>query len=122
MNFMDDAFFVEGDGSTLLLDGLVVEQNTAQSTPWSAVAVRRKSIARITGSYIAENKALEFGVVVFDSTTIIQDSQISQNTGAVSKCNGVTAMFNTNLLQNLTHFTFATGPFKYHKRTCLCHH
>jgi hypothetical protein len=122
MNFMDDAFFVEGDSSTLLLDGLIVEQNTAQSTPWSAVAVRRKAIARITGSSIADNDAVEFGVVVFDSTTIIQDSQISQNTGSVSTGTDVTAMYKPALLRSLIHISSATDPIKYHKRTRLRHH
>lgn len=86
MGFMENAFYVEDIGSTLLLEGLVLEQNDEQKIPWTAVAARTESITRISSSSVSDNKAVEFGVVAINSIVTIEDSFISRNIGLVSYC------------------------------------
>lgn len=83
MMMITDAFYVENSGSTLLLEGVRVEQNRVQNTPWSVVAARSGSIVRVLETIIAENNAVEFGVVAFDSTVVVLDSLINGNVGTV---------------------------------------
>lgn len=83
MIHMEDAFYVEGVGSTLLVDGTFVQNNTNQTVPWRVVSVRTEAIARVSASSISDNTAVEFGVVAFNSTVSIEDSFISRNSGSV---------------------------------------
>jgi hypothetical protein len=78
-----DAFYVEDEGSTLLLEQVTIIRNQIQTDPWSAVAARSNSIAQISSITIAENTGVEFGIVSFNSTVTIQDCIIRQNTGSV---------------------------------------
>ena len=82
MNQISDAFYVEGAGSTLSLEFVTVEQNTAEA-PWSAISVRAGALAVVSETSISNNSAVEFVVVVFNSIVTITDSFISQNTGSV---------------------------------------
>jgi hypothetical protein len=83
MTRMKDTFYVEQEGSTLLLDTVIVNENQAQTTAWHAVSVRTGAIAQITECTISDNTALEYGVVAFDATISIADSFISRNSGTV---------------------------------------
>ena len=83
MRRIDDAFYVESIGSTLLLEGTKIEQNRFQANPWSAVSARTGSIARISETLIADNASVEFGIVSFDSSITVTDSFISGNVGTV---------------------------------------
>jgi hypothetical protein len=83
MTRLKDAFYVEQEGSTLLLDTVIVNENQAQTTAWHAVSVRTGAIAQITESTISDNTALEYSIVAFDATLSIQDSFISRNSGTV---------------------------------------
>jgi hypothetical protein len=84
MTRMTDAFYVEGKGSTLLLDGVIIERNQISSDPWTAVSVRTEAIAQISKLSIADNSGVEFGVTAFSATVNIQDSVIQRNVGSVS--------------------------------------
>jgi hypothetical protein len=84
MTRISDAFYVEDEGSTLLLEGVTIERNQIQADPWSAVAARTNSVAQITSTTIAENTGVEFGIVSFNSMVTVQDTIIWQNTGTVS--------------------------------------
>ena len=83
MRRIDDAFYVESIGSTLLLERTKIEQNRFQANPWSAVSARTGSIARISETLIADNASVEFGIVSFDSSITVTDSFISGNVGTV---------------------------------------
>jgi ABC-type glucose/galactose transport system permease subunit len=83
MNRLADAFYVEGMGSTLLLETVKLEQNKVQTDPWSGVSVRMEAIARIRKSSISDNTSVKFGVVTFQSTAHISDTLISRNVGSV---------------------------------------
>ena len=83
MTRMADAFYVEGEGSTLLLEDVNIVRNQIQADTWSAVAARAGAIAQISNITIAENTGIEFGVVSFNSMVTIQDTIIRQNTGSV---------------------------------------
>jgi len=85
MQRIEDAFYVEDIGSTLLLERVVVEQNRFSSSPWSAVSARTRSIARVSATSISDNTSVEFGVVAFDSSVVITDSFISRNEGSVRR-------------------------------------
>lgn len=78
-----DAYYVEGEGSTLLLEQVVLERNQIQGDPWSAVAARTMSIAQISNIVIAENTNVEFGIVSLNAMVTVQDATIRQNIGAV---------------------------------------
>jgi hypothetical protein len=122
MSRMEDAFYVEDVGSTLLLEGMAIEQNNMQTVPWSVVSVRTNAIARVSESSISDNTALEFGVVAFSSTVSIQDSFISRNSGSVS-CKDRTFWMNSldKELIPTYEITFP-GTTRYNKRTRLCNH
>lgn len=83
MNRIEDVFFVEDVGSTLLLDGVMVVENQVQTVPWNVVSARTKAIARVTETTISDNMAIEYGVVAFDASVTIMDSFISRNSGTV---------------------------------------
>ena len=83
MTRMADAFYVEDEGSTLLLEDVNIVRNQIQADTWSAVAARAGAIAQISNITIAENTGIEFGVVSFNSMVTIQDTIIRQNTGSV---------------------------------------
>lgn len=84
MSRMEDGFYVEMAGSTLLLEDVTVEQNLLQSAPWSAVSARMGAVARVLASTIQNNAAMEFAIVSFDSSVSVSDTTISQNSGVVS--------------------------------------
>jgi hypothetical protein len=84
MTRMSDAFYVEDQGSTLLLEGVIIERNQILGEPWSAIAARTNSIVQISETTIADNTGVEFGVVAFAAMITIQDSFVRQNTGSVS--------------------------------------
>lgn len=83
MRRIDDAFYVESIGSTLLVEGTKIEQNRIQTNPWSAVSARTGSIAKVSETSIADNASVEFGIVSFDSSITVTDSFISGNVGTV---------------------------------------
>ena len=83
MTRMADAFYVEDEGSTLLVEGVNIVRNQIQADAWSAVAARTGAIVQISNVTVAENTGLEFGVVSFNSMVTIQDTIIRQNTGSV---------------------------------------
>jgi protein-disulfide isomerase-like protein with CxxC motif len=85
MTRIADAFYVEGIGSTLLLEGVTIERNQIPSDPWTAVSARTESIAQVSKSTIADNTGVEFGVTAFGATVTIQDSLIQGNVGSVSR-------------------------------------
>lgn len=85
MTRMADAFYVEDEDSTLLLEDVSIVRNQIQAESWSAVAIRAGAIAQISNVTIAENTGLEFGVVSFSSIVSIQDTIIRQNTGSVRR-------------------------------------
>jgi protein-disulfide isomerase-like protein with CxxC motif len=84
MTRISDAFYVEGEGSTLLLEQVTIERNQIQADPWSAVAARTNAVAQVSNITIAENTGVEFGVVSFNSMVTVQDTIIRQNIGSVS--------------------------------------
>jgi len=84
MRRIEDAFYVEDVGSTLLLESVTIEQNRISANPWSAVSARTGSIARVSKTSISDNASVEFGVVAFDSAVDVTDSFISRNEGSVS--------------------------------------
>ena len=85
MRRIEDAFYVESIGSTLLLEGTKIEQNRFQANSWSAVSARTGSIARVSETSIVDNASVEFGIVSFDSSITVTDSIISGNVGTVCK-------------------------------------
>lgn len=84
MNFLQDAFYIEGESSSLNIQGLSIEQNTAIDTQWSGITTRKKAKSNITGTTISNNAFLRFGSLVVDSSVFISDTTISRNTGVVS--------------------------------------
>lgn len=89
MRRIDNAFYVESIGSTLLLEGTTIEQNRIQTNPWSAVSARTGSIARVAETSIADNASVEFGIVSFDSSITVTDSFISGNVGMVCESGAI---------------------------------
>lgn len=85
MTRMADAFYVEGEGSTLSLENVNIVRNQIQGDSWSAVAARAGAQAQILTVTIAENTGVEFGVVSFSSMVTIQDTIVRQNTGSVRR-------------------------------------
>lgn len=121
---MDDAFYVEGTGSSLLLEGLSLERNVVPTTPWNGVSVRTGAIARINESSISDNVAMEFGVVAFDSRGVwISDSFLNRNAGSVRVfLDGDACHLCTD--QVMAHPSVFSPPGRGNINQCshLCHH
>jgi hypothetical protein len=120
---MSDAFYVEDQGSTLLLEGVIIERNQIQGEPWSAIAARTNSIVQISETTIADNTGVEFGVVAFAAMITIQDSFVRQNTGSVSyelrfkRCK--------TMVDTISHFlksVLLLGIYGYAECTRFCNH
>jgi hypothetical protein len=84
MNFMEDAFFVEDVGSVLQITGTTLQQNVDFAEPWTGVSARNGATARVSQMSISDNGSVEFGVVSFGSTVLVERSVVSRNTGSVS--------------------------------------
>lgn len=123
MRRIEDAFYVEDVGSTLLLESTTIEQNRIQSNPWSAVSARTGSIVRVSETTISDNAAVEFGIVAFDSSATIIDSFISRNEGSVS---GFFVLFIGNVFPIieaiLTALNNCSTGIHYHKCTSFCNY
>jgi hypothetical protein len=86
MDTLEDAFFVEGVGSTLSVVGTSVNRNQiADLSAWSIVSAQSQAIATITDSSFSENRGVEFCVsATLGATITVKDSDISENRGVVS--------------------------------------
>lgn len=84
MTRVEDVFFVEESGSTLLVEDTSIVENVGQSTAWSGVFARTGSIARVSRTNISRNSNVEFGIVSFDSSVTVFNTLIEDNTGVVS--------------------------------------
>jgi hypothetical protein len=122
MTRMTDAFYVEGKGSTLLLDGVVIERNQMPSDPWTAVSARTEAIAQISASAIANNSGLEFGVTAFSATVTIQDSFIQRNVGSVSLAERNNRAEFRFFHSNIFFVLFLTGFVRYSKCPNFCNY
>jgi hypothetical protein len=83
---VDDAFYVEGDGSSLSLSEVEVS-GTQVNAPlsWTAVAVQSQAAATVDKVTIAGNEGLEFGLSATLAGVIsMKDSIIENNQGVVS--------------------------------------
>ena len=85
MTRMADAFYVEGEGSTLSLENVNIVRNQIQADSWNGVSSRAGAIAQILNVIIAENTGIEFGIVSFSSMVTVQDTILRQNTGSVRR-------------------------------------
>jgi hypothetical protein len=86
MVLVDDAFYVEGDGSSLSLSEVEVS-GTQVDAPlsWTAVAVQSQATATLEKVTIAGNEGLEFGLSATLAGVIsMKDSVIENNQGVVS--------------------------------------
>jgi hypothetical protein len=88
MEFLEDAFFVEDESSTLSINSVLLEQNsptdaTGAATRWSAIVARTRATATIEDTTISGNSQLEFGVFAFSSAVTITGSTLSGNIGVV---------------------------------------
>jgi hypothetical protein len=121
MTRMADAFYVEGEGSTLSLENVNMVRNQIQADSWSAVAARAGAIAQILNVTIAENTGVEFGIVSFSSMVTVQDTILRQNTGSVRRVTFYVHCF--YFLICLTQsFPMISGICGYAQCTNLCNH
>lgn len=86
MGAMQNAFFVEGSGSTLSVAGTTVSRNVINPPlSWSIVLARSQATATITSSTFSQNRGVEFGVsAVLASRILLKDSNILGNRGSAS--------------------------------------
>lgn len=90
MGFIEDAFFVEDESSTLSISSVLLEQNnptdaSGAGSRWSAIVARTRATASIEDSAISGNSQLEFGIFAFSSAVSIARTSLSDNTGVVRK-------------------------------------
>ena len=83
MKFLEDTFYVEGQRSSLAIEGLNIEENNAIDTQWNGIVARNKAAANISGLELSNNSFLRFGIISFDSIVKISNSIIRQNRGVV---------------------------------------
>jgi DICT domain-containing protein len=84
MTFVEDAFFVESDQSTLNIQDVTIEKNQAITTQWNSIVVRDRATATVSKLSINDNNNLRFGIISFNAAITVSDSTIRQNKGVVS--------------------------------------
>jgi hypothetical protein len=79
---MEDTFFAEGAGTSLIVGDTRVENNV-NPTSWNVVSVRSGAIGRVTESSFTDNTGIQSGVSATSvgSVVTLLDSLISDNSG-----------------------------------------